>query len=80
MGKAEILERVQDIFRDVLGDSSLTITEDTSADKVEGWDSLAQISIVSAIADEFQISPSIDEILAMKSVEKIIEIVQASVK
>ena len=80
MERAEILERVQNVFRDVFDDDSLIINEETNTNDLEKWDSLAQISIIGAIADEFHISPSIDEILSMKSVAKIIDIIQKSAK
>lgn len=80
MERAEILEKVQNVFRDVFDDDSLIIKEETNTNDLEKWDSLAQISIVGAIADEFHISPSIDGILAMKSVAKIIDIIQKSTK
>lgn len=44
MEKTEILVKVQDIFRDVLDNEEIVLNNDTSADDIEEWDSLSQLS------------------------------------
>ncbi len=55
MSKAEIFEKLEEIFRDVFDDESLQIGERTTAADVDGWDSLSHIMLLSAIEDEFDI-------------------------
>ena len=43
MSEQEILNAVQDIFRDNFDDDTLEITRSTCADDIEDWDSLEQI-------------------------------------
>ena len=45
MTEQEILEAVQEIFRDNFDDDTLVITRDTCADDIEDWDSLEQINL-----------------------------------
>ena len=46
MSDAEILEKLTAIFRDVLDDDGIVLTETTTADDLEEWDSLNQIKII----------------------------------
>ncbi len=54
MTEQEILNAVQDIFRDNF-DDDLGITRSTCADDIEDWDSLEQINLLTAIEKKFNI-------------------------
>ena len=73
MNKDEILEKMQNIFRDIFDDENLTITPETTAKDVEGWDSLEHINLISAIEDEFDIDFGIGEITEFKKVGDIVD-------
>ncbi len=49
MTKEQILADVQDIFRDVFDEEDLVIKDETNADDIEDWDSLAQVRLTVAI-------------------------------
>lgn len=68
----KILEKLQEIFIDIFGDETIIITNYTDASDIEGWDSLAHISILAAVQDEFAVTFSMDEIIEMKNVEDMI--------
>ena len=51
MTEQEILNAVQDIFRDNFDDDTLEITRSTCADDIEDWDSLEQFNIKFKLAD-----------------------------
>lgn len=53
--KTAIMEQVNEIFRDVLDNDDLTITETTQASDVAEWDSLSHIQLVVAIEKNFKI-------------------------
>ena len=55
MTNPEILERVNDIVRDVLDIEDLTLQFTTTAKDVEGWDSLTHVQIIVAIEKAFHI-------------------------
>lgn len=76
MGKDELRERLQEIFVDVFDDENITITDETCAEDIEGWDSLAHISILAAVQDEFKVSFDMDEIVAMKNVGEMIDAIR----
>ncbi len=73
MDDKKILEVLNEIFQDIFDDDSLAITAETNQDDIEEWDSLANINIVFAIEDEFDIKFDVDDITKMKSVAIIID-------
>jgi len=73
MEKAEILERVQTIFSDILDDDSIILTSETMADDIEGWDSLTHIQLIVAIEKSFKLKFTSREILTWKNVGEMID-------
>ena len=45
----DILEKLEIIFRDVFDDENIILTNETTANDIEDWDSLAQINLLVAI-------------------------------
>ena len=80
MSKTEILEKLNDIFRDVFDDEELTVTEATTAADVEGWDSLTHIMLLSAIEDEFDVKFDMKAIQGLKNVGAMAELVGSLMK
>jgi len=68
MEKVKILSEVQDIMRDILDEPSIVLTETTTANDVEGWDSLTHVQLIVAIEKHFKIKFSSKEILSWKNV------------
>ena len=56
------------IFADVLDVAPDTLTDDSSPDTVEQWDSLASMHLVAALEDTFNIQLSTKEIMKMSSI------------
>lgn len=48
-------QRLERIFRDVMDDDQLVLTEDTMAADVEGWDSLSHVTLMFSIEQEYGI-------------------------
>jgi acyl carrier protein len=63
----ELLVRMQDLLQLVLDDDELEIKAETTADEVDGWDSLMHINIIVAAESEFGIKFSTAEIASTKS-------------
>lgn len=68
MTQAEILNEIQDIFRDILDNEDIQLSENTTADDVEEWDSLTHIQLVVAIEKHFKVKFSSKEILSWNNV------------
>ncbi len=70
---SEKLTKLQSIFRDVIGDSSLEISEDTKRADLEDWDSVAMVQIILAVESEFGIRFSTGEIANISAVSDIMK-------
>lgn len=68
MQREELLLQIQEIFRDVLDDEEIVLEPATTADDVEGWDSLTHIQLIVAIEKHFKIKFTSKEILSWKNV------------
>ncbi len=73
----EIFDRLNDIFRDVFDDDSLSVNENTTAKDIEDWDSLSHITLVGAVEDEFRMKFSMKEVVEMKNVGEMVQIIAA---
>jgi acyl carrier protein len=62
------LQRLVPIFQDVLDDDSLAIDSTTTAQDVDGWDSLAHIRLVVSIEKAFSLRFSAAEISELQNV------------
>ena len=73
---SDILDELQPIFQDIFEDDKLSITAESNADTVEDWDSLAHITLIVAIEQEFEIKFALGELEAMKNVGDMVELMQ----
>ena len=69
----DILNKLQEIFRDVFDDETIVLTNKTTQDDIGDWYSLAQISLIVAIRKDFKIDFSMEEIGNLKSVGEIVK-------
>lgn len=77
LSAADIHARLTDIFRDVLDQSSLVLTRETTAADVEDWDSLAQISLLVAIEKDFAVHFTLAETKQLANVGEMLDLVAA---
>lgn len=73
MQKEDLLLKVQDIFRDILDDEEIVLSEASTAEDVEGWDSLTHIQLIVAIEKKFKIKFTSKEILSWKNVGELVD-------
>lgn len=76
-GRAEILAKVQEIFRDYLDDEGIVLLDSTTANDVEGWDSLTHIQLVVAAEKAFKIKFTSKEIMSWKNVGEMVDSIQS---
>jgi acyl carrier protein len=53
MTRDAILQKLNAVLRDVLDDDKITLSEESTARSVPGWDSVANIRIMLGIEEEF---------------------------
>ena len=76
MSRAEIFERLNTVFRDIFDDESITVTDETTANDIEDWDSLTHISLIAAVEEEFDIKFQMKDVIAMKKVGDMVDIIE----
>lgn len=75
MTKEIIYEKLNEVFRDVFDDDSITVNADTTADDIEDWDSLEHINLVSAVEKEFGVKFTMAQVVGMKNVGEMVEVI-----
>lgn len=80
MTREEVFNGVQDIFRDIFDEDDMIIEDKTSSEDVEDWDSLNHINLVSAIEKEFGIRFALGELMTLKDVGAMIDLMMEKLK
>lgn len=80
MDKEKIKAKLTEIFQDVFDDDSITLTEKTTADDIDAWDSLEHITLISAVEKAFKMRFSMKEVSGMKNVGEMIDILAERAK
>ncbi len=75
MTKENVLEQLQDIFRNNFDDDTIVLQEEMTSADIDEWDSLEQINLVVAIQDTFHVSFTIEEVNSMKNVGEMIRLI-----
>ena len=73
-------EKLNKIFCDVFNDENIIITDDTTAEDIEDWDSLSNITLIAEIEDAFNIEFSMQELMNIKNVGAMINIINKKVQ
>lgn len=79
MSREEIYEKLNEVFRDVFDDESITVNDETVASDVEGWDSLAHINLMATVQEEFEIKIPMKDIVELKNVGDLVNIIESQV-
>jgi acyl carrier protein len=71
--RTAVYDKLLPIFREYFEDESLVLTDATTAKDVDGWDSLAHVSIVVAIEKEFGIHLGVKHSTSLKNVGALVD-------
>lgn len=72
----ELIRESEIVFRDVLDNETITLTDETTADDIEEWDSLSHIQLIVAIEKRFKIRFQTSEITSYKNVGELCQGIQ----
>ena len=75
MNRDMVFEKIQDIFIDVFDDDELILSDKKTANDVDGWDSLQNITILATIEEEFGIKFQIAETRHLVNVGALVDLV-----
>lgn len=73
MERQEVFEKLKGIFEDVLDIEDVELTDTTSADDIEEWDSLSHIQLIVAIEKAFMAKFTSLEIMKWKNVGELVD-------
>jgi len=68
-----MLQNLQNIFREVFDDPELVVSPETGVADVDGWDSVAQVKLVLAIEERFDVQLSNDDVSSIRTVGGFLE-------
>jgi acyl carrier protein len=75
-----IYARLEEIFRTVLLDDSVTLTPETSGKDFEAWDSLTHVTVMVHVERAFDIQFTSSEISGWENVGQLAELIDARLR
>lgn len=75
MNRDEIFKELDEIFKDIFDDDSISVNEETTSNDIEEWDSLEHINLIVAIEQKFGIKLTMEEVITMKNVGNMADII-----
>jgi acyl carrier protein len=72
----EVMQKLTDVFRDILDDDDLILERQTTAEDVRNWDSANHINIVVATEVRFRIRFTNGEIERLRNVGDFVQLIQ----
>ena len=76
MTREAIFEELTEIFRDIFDDEEIELTDETTADDIEDWDSLEQINLLVAIEKKFSVKFQLSDVNGLANVGDMVSLVQ----
>ena len=78
MTREEVYVRLNEVFQEVFDDEDIEVRDETTSDDIEDWDSLEHINLVAAIEQEFDIKFTMAQVVGMKNVGEMVDIILES--
>jgi acyl carrier protein len=67
--------RINEVFQDVFGDDELAVGRTTTAEDVEGWDSLMHVTLVVNMEKAFGVRFTSSEVASLKNVGELADLI-----
>ena len=74
-----IYKQLNDVFADVFDEEGIVLTPTTTAEDVDGWDSLNHIRLIVSVERAFNIKFSTPEIGKLKNVGELVALIASKV-
>ena len=71
-----IYNSLNQVFSGILGNSDFTLTPDTTAADVDGWDSLTHVRLILEVERYFDIKFATAELTRFRNVGELVELIQ----
>lgn len=77
MTREQTFKKLNEVFRDVFDDDSICVTDTTTSDDIEDWDSLEHINLIAAVEQEFGVKFNMGQVVTMKNVGEMADIIMS---
>ncbi|WP_074406514.1 MULTISPECIES: acyl carrier protein [Aquimarina] len=77
MSKEEILSKVKEAFVSVLEHDNFQLADETTADDVDGWESVTHMMIISEVEKSFGIKFKLMDLMNMNNVGDLIRTIES---
>jgi acyl carrier protein len=72
----DTLTQLQDVFRRIFEDDALTISRATTAQHIEAWDSVQNVTLMLEVETEFKVRFSTSEMAYLKEVGDLVDLIE----
>lgn len=76
MERKEIFEKLTEIFREVMDNDEIVLEENTTAEDIEEWDSLAHVQLIEKIESVFGLKFSAKEMMSWEDVGEFVDSIE----
>lgn len=76
----DTLTQLQEVFRTVFDDDALTISRETTAQDVEAWDSVQNVTLMLEVETDFKVRFSTSEMAYLKNVGDLVDLIEKKQK
>lgn len=80
MERKEIFEKLTVIFRDVMDNDEIVLEENTTAEDIEEWDSVAHVQLIELIEEVFGLRFSAKEMMSWDEMGELVDSIQTKLK
>lgn len=80
MSREEVMTQLNEIFIEIFDDDSIVLTDETTSEDIEYWDSLEQINIILSCEKKWNIKFGVNEVKKMKNVGEMVDLICDKVK
>lgn len=74
-----VLQEVEYIFKKVFRDESISLDKTTSADDIDGWDSITHMSLLNEIEKHFSIDFTYKEVRGLQNIGDLLNLIKSKV-
>lgn len=75
MTRQEVFTRLDEVFQDVFDNEEIHVSDETTAEDIEDWDSLEHINLIVAVENAFGIKFGMGQVTRMKNVGEMADII-----
>lgn len=75
MTREEAFKRLTNVFREVFDDDTIELTDETTSDDIEDWDSFEHINLIVSVESEFNFKIPMGKVVTMKNVGEMVDII-----